>query len=388
MAEDKEWSIGNYGELSKIKTFAENDVPYNDPRYYDTCLKKRKSGLSRLGYTKSGKVTEKGFAFVRHCLQRYTAFGSKLALAHDTNPDSYPDVGDYFGDAYYNDLGYANERIRDDFEETEPFFTDEEKLFGPRIQAQLDVSMRFCRRDHRGNYRPHWNAYGGNGWDASYQYLVSNYDEDHFWNILEHYEEYDYVSQAEAFADLWYELWGMYLYSKHYHECTSGSALMDAWRWELGYAVESQAEELLEKTGILKALGGSPDLHLPPEMYLSAEYAQSSDENLERVVKHVQNLEKIKGALHDEVADIVRKRGVLVIGGNGEYQVAVENGAKLLAQPFIDAVHEIMLSTHSAANECSVAQVLRGRMETLDKSPKEEWASCLYAPLGDQEGAC
>ena len=263
------WDIKGHDDLSKIPDIRMPESKLEDVGfmgdYSDRIrrdLKHRITRLRRMKLIKGDELTDLGREFVQHYLQHYTTFDGKLALCHGTDPDSYPEVeqersayGPIQPDYYWELLSEANEHLRYTVFEYDSWLTDVPK----HISDALDENERFGSYYHRKNqmgqdvrhFQPNWNCYGGNGPGATDQYLVSDYDKDHFTDVTEFGDwapEYldQYESRAEAFADVYYELWALYLWSLHYTALTSPAELMYQWRWSLSGLYESRCEEIYE----------------------------------------------------------------------------------------------------------------------------------------------
>lgn len=392
---EKVWSIDSYADLKKIPTFGEDEITTDDRSYLDAQLlreKKRITGLRRRKLIRGDEITERGFAFVRHCLQDYEEFKGKLALCHSTSPDSYPSCRED-DDIYWICLAEANNRIREDVFECSSLLEEAPRI----VQDALDINARFgqYQRPQERNGRTirpwhaNWNCYGGNGWGADDQYLVSDYDDDHFWSIIEDYPDHDFETAAQAFASVYYELWALLIWASHYKVMTSPEELMYRWRWELAHITyDERCDDISDALHLAelrwqfqhsKELVDSCSFGVVSD---PLEYAAESDEALESLGPYVDALEATVVAIHGEVAAGMRALGYIIVGQRGDYQCVLDNGARTTRQPFLDTVKGLILGTYTgpaiAAHE---VEAFRQRAYATLSAPRAQRYAMLPGPF-------
>jgi hypothetical protein len=364
-----DWDLKSHSDLKKIPLFGEDKVDYNSlgtAAAESLRLKRRLAGLRRLGLVKGKEVTPLGRAFVDHCLSGYTTFKGKLSLSHSTDPESYPEIGKRRGgqheEFYYEDLGRANESLRENVFECSSLLEDAPKI----VQSAMDANSRFGRYGriveragrHYHPWHANWDCYGGNGWGANDQHLVSDYDEDHFSSIIDDWPDHDFVSQAEAFASIYYELWALAVWAWHYHQVTGEDELMYQWRWNLADCYESRCDEICDFLSLIAlrdqfaatapagTSAGVTHASFGP-VFGPKEFGADSDTALESLEPYVEALESTIRDIHAEVAAGMRANGSIVVEQSGLFHCVLNNGAETTSKPFLDTVKALILDTYN-----------------------------------------
>ena len=386
--QSSDWEINCFDDLKKI---ADISTPKEALAAIDDSIERdefdtrqRLARLTEMGFVAGDAVTPLGKQFVEHCLQHYTEFsnhnGKYHSLAFSTDPESYPEIGQR-GDSqwYWDQLGEANDSLRRQLFDCESMLVDH-----PLLKDAVDIDRRFGDFNTRNSpptWSPRWDCYGGNGWGANDQHLVSDYLVEHFEPLLEDLDEHGWCpdygdafegveTQAQALASCYEELWALYLWSLHFQAMTSPQELVYQWRWNLAQcAFEIQFEELVRELSLrelFERIGNIDTMSAWTVLRDVVEFGADSDSNLELLHGVLPRLQNLRNQIYEATAQGMRDEGATVIcvrDGDPcpDYLYVTENGAKQDPTPVQRAVREVMRGGSRLTN----AGPLRERVDAL-----------------------